>query len=415
MRRRRAQGGQSLVLVAGLSMILVALAGLVLDGGEIASQYRLNQSAADAAALAAAYQITTGNTETAATNQADLVVKQHGIATTDLTLSFADGSGTPTTDPSSVATVTASIKHGFPTLFLPVLGIDAASVSTSATVGLYGVSCVVCVLDSGSSALSIGGNNTSLSLSGGVVEVASSYSAAISLGNNGNTLNGGDGVYVVGGVGAPAGTVTPAPTTVSSVSDPLSGLAAPTAPAAGSCTGNNSSQTCTPGTYGNFPPGSASFYTLNPGLYVVTGNFATSGSQSISAVGVTFYLTCGNVSSPNSCANTNGNGGGMTINGQAGSSVTITAPTTGTYANIAVFSDRSNVTGLSVGGQGTVAITGTIYAKSAALSFGGGATGSTFNARVVTKDLSLSGGSSFSLQYPTTGNLVVPSKLALSS
>ena len=58
--RRRApwQRGQVLALTALLTPVLVAFAGLCIDGGEIAAQARWSQNAADAAALAAAYDIT---------------------------------------------------------------------------------------------------------------------------------------------------------------------------------------------------------------------------------------------------------------------------------------------------------------------------------------------------------------------
>ncbi len=390
-------------------MTLIALAGLVLDGGEVASQYRTSQNAADAAALAAAYQITIGHQESAATTQANLAAQQVGVATSDLTLQYLDSSGHSTSTSGSVSTVTATIRHSFPTLFLPIMGIDSASIAASATVSLNGVSCVVCVMNpSASGALAISGNNTKLSLSGGVVAAASTSSSAITVGNNGNQLNGGQGVYVVGGVSAPAGAVTPTPTKVTSVADPLSSVPVPSVSGVQTC----SSSPCNPGIYSSLSF-SGGTWTLNPGTYVVAGgSFSVSGGATVTGSGVTIYLACS--AYPTNC--TPGQAGATaSLSGNSSSSITLSAPTSGTYSGIAIFSDRNNTGSITVGGQGTLNLTGTIYAMSGPMTLGGGASGSTFNARVITDTLAVQGGSSFSLSYPTTGNIVVPSKLALSA
>ena len=405
-RRDRGQSGQALVMIAALALVLVALAGLVLDGGEITAQYRLSQSAADAAALAAAYQITTGHTESVASTQAGLAVVQHGIASSNLTMSYLDGSGVATTQSGNVVTVTAKVNYTFPTLFLPVMGIDAATIGATGSVALRGVSCVICIMDpSSNNALSISGNGTSLTLSGGVLEDNSSSPSAISVGSNGNFLNGGQGVYVVGGVSAPAGTVTPTTTPITTVTDPLSGLAVPSVTGTQTCT----TSPCNPGIYSSLTFNGGT-WTMNPGTYVIAGgNFSVTSNATVSGSGVTIYLTCSAYPSP---CNSGGQGGSsMTVSGN----FTLSAPTSGTYSGIAVFSDRNNTAGVSVGGQGSLSITGTIYAKSSGISFSGGASGATFQARVIGKTLSLSGGSAFNLSYTTSGNIVLPSKLALSA
>lgn len=404
--RRRGQAGQALVLIAALALVLVALAGLVLDGGEITTQYRLSQSAADAAALAAAYQITTGHAESVATTQASLAVTQHGIASSNLAMTYLDSTGVATTQSGNVATVTAKVTYTFPTLFLSVMGINTATIGATGSVALRGVSCVICIMDpTANNALSISGNGTSLTLSGGVLEDNSNSPSSISVGSNGNFLNGGQGVYVIGGVSAPAGTVSPAPTTVSTVTDPLASLPVPSVTGTQTCL----TSPCSPGIYSSLAFNSGT-WTLSPGIYVIAGGtFSITSNATVSGSGVTVYLTCSAYPSP--CNSGGQAGSAMTVSGN----FTLSAPTSGTYTGVAIFSDRNNTGGVSVGGQGSLSITGTIYAKSSGISFSGGASGATFQARVIGRTLSLSGGSAFNLSYTTSGNIVLPNKLALSA
>ena len=120
--RRRAQRGSVTVLVAGMSLVLVAFVGLAVDGGEIQAQQRESQNAADGAALAAATAIINadnyGYYESDARTIGQTVAGYAGIPTGDVTITFQDSTGADPNNPAQVVTVKADVTHTFPTLFL---------------------------------------------------------------------------------------------------------------------------------------------------------------------------------------------------------------------------------------------------------------------------------------------------------
>ncbi|HET8784374.1 MAG TPA: pilus assembly protein TadG-related protein [Candidatus Limnocylindrales bacterium] len=128
MTHGRREGGQILVLFTLAAVAIIAMTGLVLDGGSTFAQRRDQQNATDAAALAAAntYLVTTSEIE--ATAAADSTAAANG---------FTDGvDGTSISvsyDYSSGVMVTVGIEALHPNAFTPVVGIDAWTVSTTST------------------------------------------------------------------------------------------------------------------------------------------------------------------------------------------------------------------------------------------------------------------------------------------
>lgn len=126
---------------------------------------------------------------------------------------------------------------------------------------------------------------------------------------------------------------TPSPTGIAPFEDPLADLAAPSY---GSCDHDDEvvleeegTYTLSPGVYcGGIRVGEEATVTFQSGLYVVTGTGLKVGEES-SASGdeVTFYLT-------------DGAGGWSTLKLEEGSTLDLTAPTSGPYAGIAFFQDR---------------------------------------------------------------------------
>ncbi|HEY8867825.1 MAG TPA: Ig-like domain-containing protein [Candidatus Limnocylindrales bacterium] len=78
--RARNQRGQTIVLLALVMVAVIAMAGLLLDGGTALSNQRKAQSAADTAALAGALAKTQGNTVAALTAAARALASQNGYA-----------------------------------------------------------------------------------------------------------------------------------------------------------------------------------------------------------------------------------------------------------------------------------------------------------------------------------------------
>ncbi|HEY3523112.1 MAG TPA: pilus assembly protein TadG-related protein [Candidatus Limnocylindrales bacterium] len=125
---RRREGGQILVLFTLAAVAVIAMTGLVLDGGSTFAQRRDQQNATDAAALAAANTYLLTTSEIDATAAADSTAAANG---------FTDGTdGTSISvayDYSSGVMVTVGISALHPNAFTPVVGIDAWTVSTTST------------------------------------------------------------------------------------------------------------------------------------------------------------------------------------------------------------------------------------------------------------------------------------------
>src|SRR3984957_5971648 len=105
---------------------------------------------------------------------------------------------------------------------------------------------------------------------------------------------------------------------------------------------------------------------MNPGVYVIAGGgFTVSGNGNISASGVTIY------NAGSAYPNTGGSFGAINLSGNG--KLTLSAPTTGTYAGLGIFQSRDNTQALSLSGNNLTGITGSIYAANAQLTLSGNA------------------------------------------
>jgi hypothetical protein len=112
--------------------------------------------------------------------------------------------------------------------------------------------------------------------------------------------------------------------------------------------------TFNPGQYSSITISGSTGVTFNPGLYIIVGSGGLNfGGTNVSATGVTFYL------GPNAGAVTG-----------TGSNSSFAAPTTGTYAGILFFQDRSNTKAATVGGS-NAAVVGALYFPKAQLTYTG--------------------------------------------
>src|SRR4051794_13084268 len=80
MDRRGRESGQVLVIFALALIAIVAMTGLVLDGGSTFVQRRDQQNVADAAALAAAYAYATTGSTASASTAAQMIATDNGFA-----------------------------------------------------------------------------------------------------------------------------------------------------------------------------------------------------------------------------------------------------------------------------------------------------------------------------------------------
>ena len=79
VRQPHHRAGVVMVLFAMILVVLIGLIGLVIDGGFLMSSHRQAQNAADAAALAAAFEKYRGRTDADARTAADGFVDQNGF------------------------------------------------------------------------------------------------------------------------------------------------------------------------------------------------------------------------------------------------------------------------------------------------------------------------------------------------
>jgi Putative Flp pilus-assembly TadE/G-like len=418
--RRKSEAGQALILTAVALVALMGFAGLGIDMGLMRYEKRLQQTAADAAAIAGANDLLNGGGVSAKTGALSASAANGftdnagGSLSTCMAAGAAIGTicvqvrNPPTTGPHSIGVtsgkyVEAYVSAVHPTFFVKILGssfsktvITARAVATNASGGPSS-GCLYTL--NGPSATNQGikvtGSATLNAPTCGILDNGD-------FNTGGNPLNANTGSFgVSGGVNAnPGGSVTcalpgPCPTTnTPAAADPLVLLAPPCSPCAGGAAINASGN-------GNFPenPG---FYSsikitgngantptvvFNPGVYVVSGgNFTIIGNATVVGNGVTFYFT-----------------NGATIDASAGGNnldIQLTAPdATGVYPGILFYQDFADTNGPVLGGDSNTKFGGVLYFPNSTVTFSP-QTPNTTNTTgiVVTESLSLANGIVLNLQ-----------------
>ncbi|APO76830.1 hypothetical protein AM571_CH04053 [Rhizobium etli 8C-3] len=154
-----------------------------------------------------------------------------------------------------------------------------------------------------------------------------------------------------------------------------------TMPKAGTLAKNNASGELEPGTYkGLQVKGNV---TLQPGDYIINGGKLSFGSQSVvTGEGVTFFLL---------------NGAEIDIHG--GSTVNVTAPTSGPWAGFVFVADRDNTASAVINGNSNSNISGIIYMPAAEeIQYSGNGTTSGDCVRIIGQKITMTGNSTFKLE-----------------
>lgn len=342
------------VLVALTLTATLFAVGLAVDAGRLFDARRSAQAAADAGALAAAAVLysggSTASANSAAVSDATLNGFTNGSNSTTVAVSVPPTTGARAGD-SRYAEVT--ITRQITTLLLPtqITSVRARAVGGVAPLDMQ---YAVIALDSGATngALSVSANG-SLTITGAGVMVNSSSSTGAD--NNSGTVSipSGMSTDVVGGVG---GTWPSVRTGRPVLPDPLANF---TKPDTSGMTdrGNPSCCTLLPGVYTGTVTGNNA-WTLTSGTYVFKGaGISLAGNSSLTGTEVFIFIT--NSSYPNS----GGTCGSLSITGN--NATTLTAPTSGTYDGMLLYQDPVCTAAISIGGNGAITATGTIYAPSA--------------------------------------------------
>jgi Flp pilus assembly protein TadG len=398
--RRKSQGGQTVILVAAALPVLFGVVGLAFDIGYLEYSKRLAQTAADAGAVAGAIDLAYGNATAAAgaATAANGFTNGSGGVTVTVNNPPLNGPHTAANDPNhNTNYVEVIVQAPEPTFFLKMIGI-----TTSTTVAGRGVAtstsgdCIFALASSG-----VGLNVPFLA------DINTPNCAIIVDSSSSNALSGFLGIFtasqigvVGGGLGSGTGWAncflcffTPNPVNVLPLADPLAYLTPPTVAAcAGTATNistgtvtinpafgcynvtvsGNANVTFKPGEYASITVANniAPTVTFNPGLYIIQGSgglVLTGLGATITGNGVTFYMgpSAGGVSVAT---------GGSILN-----NIRLVAQTTGSYAGILFFQDRSNANNACIGGCGAsvsglfnfLQVQGGYYFPDAQLSFDG--------------------------------------------
>ena len=371
--RRNGEAGQALVIFALALTVLMLAAGLAVDMGYLRYQKRRMQTAADSAAIAAASELSYGDSPIAAQNDAQL--NGFDVAAANVTTSCplstpsgsdpimwvqsvtALGSGSSATCSTSQPCVQVEISQNQPTFFMRIAGIKSEPVSASAMARLGPGSGCMYALGSGGivpvSTGSIGSMYVQANfcdlMSAGPVDTsgalnASHRLAAAAVGDSTGQCT----------PGPPQCTISSPPQIIAPPADPLAYLltssppSGPINPILNSC-----GYTYCAGTYTNPVQITGSgTTTFEPGVYVFQSGLTISGPGTVTGTGVTFYNT--SASSPFSI-DANADYASCNPNNQLplniGGVVQLTAPTdpSNSYAGILFVQTSSPTATLALG------------------------------------------------------------------
>jgi len=354
---RKGEFGQALVLTAAALVVLLGFAGLGIDMGMLRFQRRVQQTAADAAALAEANDLGFGGVNTTA---AQTGAQNNGFA--GATVNFSQPC------PTSVSSLTVTVNNPpqsgphqagsanagdyvevcvatlQPTYFMRIFGINSETVNARAVATNYGGatkgnSNYNCLLTLGPPAASVEGvninghadlnaptcgvaDNGNYNTKGSALTVtAGSFGVS---GTNIQTGNGGSVTCMDGQTKCPQDGVPAA-------ANPLASLAAPGGGTQmGALSLNGGGTVSCPGqlcTYTSISLQGNGTVTFSPGIYTINGTaqqggFSCSGTPTITGTGVMFYFT-----------------NGATYGCQGNDTTQLSAPSSGPYQGVLMYQD----------------------------------------------------------------------------
>jgi len=420
--RRRDEAGAVAVVVAAFSVAMFAFAAIVVDLGQVRDLRVRMQTAADAAALAATNSIYANGTPVPDLTSAVTAAKAYAADNVGVTAAEWASCTDPAPPTGYVASSsTPCISFRYPTatptkpdvvrVVLPPRSVTSAfsgalgktppstRAIAEAAVRVDGkVPCALCVLGTGSHYI----QNGDIVVHGGDVY----FNGDVNLGPNGITAA--DGKITVQGSRS-GGHFTPTPLTGPLMTDPLAKHPLPQPPTYGGLSTTVKSNPCLawpaggPGIYGSWSLSGSTSCDLQSGLYVIAGDAATtwsiSGQATLTGTGVTLLFTCGTAtpgttSQARNCTNTNGLGEtGASLGGSGGSSVRLSAPTSGELWGYTIVYDRNNTSSFTAVGSNTSVIVGTVYAPRATAKMTGNGCISSYSVLMVVGDIAPSGDS----------------------
>jgi hypothetical protein len=414
------QSGQALIGTAVAMVVLAGFAGLAIDMGTLRYQKRLQQTSADAAAIAGAVNLQFGSGVTAGAQGA---ATQNGYTDNNGGAGCIGGSigcisvavnNPPTTGPHATGTDAAKyveviVTEVQPTYFMQIFGVNSQPITARAVAtNVSGGTTSNCLFTLGPPTNAI----TGIDAQGSAVLNAPNCGIA----DNGNLDTTGNNYTVKGNTisvsgqclgshcGPPdvvcesstAGTCPPLHNAPAS-QDPMKGLTAPSQPAAssscpaGTCdvvVGKNLTATIQPGTYNSLTLDGGATVTMAPGIYYFNGPAGVGGITmkggatltDMANPGVMIYFT-------------NGSTMQKFVGGGNNPDVNLTPMTTAensTYAGILMYQNPADTQPAYLGGDDNSTFLGTIYMPTTSVTFFGN-NHTTFNGTVIAYSVDIQG------------------------
>lgn len=387
-----------MVIVSLCMVLLLSFLALAVDVGQLFYTKRQLQTAADAAALAGALELkqcgTTPNCPVMQTAARSAITENgltvgtfltqcSGAAGSGLTVELNNGPcalGSKDPNRGNANYVEALVSKTQPTLLGGLMGVRSVPLTAQSEAALGTPQFCVNVIDPSAGQALLMNGSSNLQASCGVIVDSSSNTALLA---NGNATLTATAVDVHGQDllnGNPS--ITPSPQTgYPAQADPLAGTPAPTV---GFCTysnytvNGNSTATLGPGTYCGLNINGGATVTFGSGNYIMNGNAVINGNASITGNSVFFYI----------------NSGQWIMNGSAHAN--LVAQTTGTYAGILFYQNKSDTSQFILNGDSTSVWQGAIYLPGGNLDLNGGSNLAAYTILDV-DTLTVNGGNTFTI------------------
>lgn len=400
--------GAVAAMTATLLPVLVGGMALGAEAGYWHMSQRKLQHAADVAAYAAAVQLRSGRSEAAisaaATAVADDIEMRFGEDA--LTVNWPPATGALAGDGMAVEVTIRREQRRFFTLIYDDEDVPISARAVAVVTG-GGDACVLALDPNASGAISVGGSTTATFENCDVAANSVSEQAFDMVGGAASFTSG--CLRTVGGVDENGGlnlTECATPHVQSPpVQDPYADVAEPDF----GCGCSNSSVGKKRGSHTE----KATYYhplgmkyrrycgglkvkgntTFAPGLYIVDGGeFRINSNANVSGTGVTFFLT---------------NGARLRFNGNA--TVQFSAPETGHFAGMLIFSDRDDV-GVEhrVNGSAASQMSGAIYTPTSDIRYSGNFSGPNGCTQMVSRRITFTGNSSITVDCSAAGARRIP-------
>jgi Putative Flp pilus-assembly TadE/G-like len=427
--RRGREAGYTLILTAAGLVVLTGFMGLGMDLGVLRYEKRLQQTAADAAALAGAsnlcnsgnctgYSGVTAGAQSAAaadgfpdSGGGNVSACGSGAAVgtvcvqvinppEDTTLNGVTFPGGPHAGNNNYVEVLVAEVHS--TYFMKVLGINSETLTARAVAsnlseelsladGVVGnASCLYTLGPPPASIEAVSGSGTLDAAACGISDDGNYDSTHLTVSANTFGVSGSGGGSATCATGpCPAYGMPAVADPLATVSPPTEPAASPSCPARGTCNVSTSgTETLFPGTYASLTIRPGSTVTFEPGLYYITGAGGLrldGGGGSVSGSGVMFYFT-----------------GSASIDAVGLDQVDLKPPTSGQYTGMLFYQDSSDTTSATLGGTSGSIFGGISYFPSAELTVFG--TGTNNVGIVIANAFALSGNPNVTVRFEVSGS-----------